>query len=928
MNPSVKSDWWRLVQDVFLTALELLPNERSAYLARACGDDQELHSEVASLLANDRPDAATFRFAVEADLKGLAQATSSSSQSGLRVGPYRLIRELDGGGMGVVYLAVRSDDHYFQIVAIKMVRQGLESPGLVQRFRAERQILATLTHSNIGAILDGGDTEDGRPYIVMEYVEGQPITLASETLGLSIRERVELFRSVCSAVHYAHQTLVIHRDIKPSNVLVTPDGLVKLIDFGISKSLAPELIPGELPPTESSLRLMTPDYASPEQIRGKNVTTATDIYSLGVLLYELLTGSRPYTLRELSPADAERLVLEQEVRKPSSISDLSKRVRKELAGDLDRIILMAMDTDPSRRYPSARDLEEDLLRFLRGEPVLARKPTPIYRLSRFVGRHRTTSLMAGVTLALLLGSLLFYSWQSRMADRHLEQVQTLADSAILDLAEKLQQSSASTEQQASLFQSALTSLKRLRQNSGDDPRLLLAISKAYGRVGDLEGSPFVANLGNSSTAVTSYQEALRAAMEAHARLPGEESTRVVIESYQRLGGIQAFLGNLREAHDSYQKSLSLALDFWKQKADDPIRQRLLTLNYAGLGDVELSALEPDQALTNIRAAFQIFGSEPNGNEGHDRTLTRLYLRMGRVVNEIGPQLEALANVREAIAVAEELVQKFPSSKQVQRDLFSTYQNMVLPLSGRDAMNVGDSRQAQVCARKALAIAISLAAGDSKNAQARYDLALAYTAMGDSFRLTAPATAAGWYRKSIALTKELIPRYGAEARHWIAERDEGLAEVLVRKDQAQERLQLLLEANPIRKELSRTSPHGRLHLMRSYCKVSDAELGVGDLTQARQYAYLSVPFFDEFKPSSPSLLVLRDIGFCYESLGNVQNRIAAEQTRSSAERLHGLASSREWYTKSSNVWKEFNRRGAATLESEAERRKVERLLQTK
>jgi tetratricopeptide (TPR) repeat protein len=341
--------------------------------------------------------------------------------------------------------------------------------------------------------------------------------------------------------------------------------------------------------------------------------------------------------------------------------------------------------------------------------------------------------MAGVTLALLLGSLLFYSWQSRMADRHLQQVQTLADSAILDLAEKLQQSSASTEQQASLFHSALTSLKRLRQNSGDDPRLLLAISKAYGRVGDLEGSPFVANLGNSSTAVTSYQEALRAATQAHARSPGEESTRVVIESYQQLGGIQAFLGNLREAHDSYQNSLSLALDFWKQKPDDPIRKRLLTLNYDGLGNVELSALEPDQALMNIGAAFQIFGSEPNGNEDHDRTLTRLYLRMGRVLNEIGPQSETLANVREAIAVAEELVQHFPSSKQVQRDLFATYQNIVLVLSGRDAMNVGDSRQAQVYARKALAIADSLAAGDNKNAQARYDLALAYTAMGDSFR---------------------------------------------------------------------------------------------------------------------------------------------------------------------------------------------------
>ena len=184
-----------LVQDIFQAALGVPPSEQSGYLARACGDDQELQAEVASLLANDRADTATFRFAVAADLKSLAQATRSL-ESGLRMGPYRLIRELDGGGMGIVYLAVRSDDQYFQIVAIKMVRKGMESPGLLQRFRAERQILATLTHPNIGAILDGGDTHDGRPYIVMEYVEGQPITLASETRSLSIRQRIELFRAV------------------------------------------------------------------------------------------------------------------------------------------------------------------------------------------------------------------------------------------------------------------------------------------------------------------------------------------------------------------------------------------------------------------------------------------------------------------------------------------------------------------------------------------------------------------------------------------------------------------------------------------------------------------------------------------------------------------------------------------------------------
>lgn len=251
----------------------------------------ELRLEIESLLANDTSTATPLSSVVASDL-GMLIMESTPSEIGLRVGPYLLMRELDSGGMGVVYLAVRSDDQYFQIVAVKMIRKGMESPGLIQRFRAERQILATLKHPNIGAILDGGEMDDGNPYIVMEYVEGQSITQASESRGLSIRQRIDLFRSVCSAVHCAHQKLIIHRDIKPSNVLVTPEGVVKLIDFGISKPLAPELIYGDMPKTEALERLLTPDYASPEQIIGREITTASDIYSLGVVVFELLTGSR------------------------------------------------------------------------------------------------------------------------------------------------------------------------------------------------------------------------------------------------------------------------------------------------------------------------------------------------------------------------------------------------------------------------------------------------------------------------------------------------------------------------------------------------------------------------------------------------------------------------------------------------------------
>jgi len=921
-------DRWNLIELIFHSALEKPLSERREFVAHACGDDMALRSEIESLLSNDSNATVTLNSMVASDLKELAQA-ASTSESGLRVGPYLLVRELDSGGMGVVHLAVRSDDHYFQVVAIKMLRHGMDWPLRVQRFRAERQILATLTHPNIGAILDGGDTKDGHPFIVMEYVEGQPITLASENRGLSVRQRIELFRSVCSAVQCAHEKSVIHRDIKPSNVLVTPQGIVKLIDFGISKPLVPELIPGETPKTESWQRFMTPDYASPEQLLGKELTTATDIYSLGVLLFELLTGSRPYTLDGLTPAAAERLVCEQETCKPSSVNSLPRRIRKELAGDLDRIVLMAIEKDPSRRYLSARSLEEDLLRYLHGKPVLAREATPVYRLNKFVRRHSTASLMTCATFLVMAGSFLFQSWQSRRADRRVQQVETLANSAIADLAQGLEQSPASTETRATLFHTALDYLERLRQSSGNDPRRLLELSKAYMRVGNLEGSPFGANLGNAEAALHSYQEALRAASEAHSRLTGDESTRTLIEAYQHLARMEysyVSLENLQKAADHYQQCLPLARDFWQQNPTDPIRKGLLAANYSGLANIEDVSREPDKALNDYRTALQILGGDPSGEEAHDMRLPTLYNLIGRQLSHLGIQTEALVNLRKAVTVAEALARRSPPPKQAKRRLYSVYAAMTEHLGGEEMLNVGDYQKAQAYARKDLVTAEDMVASDNKDADARTILGFAYFDMGNAFRLTQPSTAAECYRKSILLARELSPP--SEAEHHIATREESLAAVLVKKEQAAERLHLLQQANALRQKLASTEsdfPMHRQNMMRSYCRLSDAELAVNDLAKARQYADRCLPFLNAFPLMSPDLRILRDVGLCYESLGNVQRRISSDHSFSAVERNAAGVESRQWYMKSADVWKEWRRRGASTPESEVERRKVERLL---
>jgi tetratricopeptide (TPR) repeat protein len=303
-------------------------------------------------------------------------------------------------------------------------------------------------------------------------------------------------------------------------------------------------------------------------------------------------------------------------------------------------------------------------------------------------------------------------------------------------------------------------------------------------------------------------------------------------------------------------------------------------------------------------------------------LIGFYLGKASTLNELGKQSEALEKNRKAVALAEALVQRFPASLLDRRALFLAYEDLILPLAGRDALNVSDSSQAQVYARKALAIAQMLVGVDSKNAQAQFDLALAYTSMGDAFRQSNPDIASIWYRKSIALTKQLFPLYGSGARHWLAIRDEGLAKVLVKKKDAPERLRLLQEANLERQELAETSPHGLLHLMRSYCKLSDGELAVEDLTKARQYANAALPLLDKFNVTSPSLLVLRDLGFCYESEGSMQHYIAMDRKLPSAEQFTAEAESRRWYSKADEVWSTWNKREAATPESERERRKVE------
>lgn len=404
---TVSPERWRQIEELLDEVLDLDPAERRAHLERRA-PDAALRAAVESLVvACELPTRMRGPGALASPLVAELAGEDPDHAALSRIGPYRVIRELGQGGMGTVLLAERDDDQYRKQVAIKVLRRGASSLEAVRRFRHERQILASLDHPGIARLLDGGVLDDGAPYIVMEYIEGLPLDRFCAARELAIGARVRLFGDVCAAVEYAHQQLVVHRDLKPSNILVTGDGAVKLLDFGIAK-LTDEGESGEMAPlTRTGVRVMTPEYASPEQVRGGRVTTATDVYALGVLLYELLAGRRPYELEGRSLSEIERVICETDPVRPSTAAGRATgadAAGRKLRGDLDTITMKALQKDPARRYATAAALHEDLTRFLEGRPVLARPDSPVYRARKFVGRHRVAVLAGVVFLGVLAGA--------------------------------------------------------------------------------------------------------------------------------------------------------------------------------------------------------------------------------------------------------------------------------------------------------------------------------------------------------------------------------------------------------------------------------------------------------------------------------------------------------------------------------------------
>ena len=667
---------WQRIEDLFFAALDLEPAARSAFLEEACGDDSALREELESLLESSKE---TLDFAREAVVQVVQQEAAEGESVGRRIGAYELLSVLGKGGMGTVYLAARADDLYQQDVAIKLMHTHVApAPGMRLRFSAERQILANLNHPNIARLLDGGITADGQQYLVMEYVNGVPIDEYCRVNRLSTEDLIGLFLKVCAAIEYAHQNLVIHRDIKPGNILVTPEGVPKLLDFGIAKLLDDGVGASKLTLNAEKLtteQMMTPEYASPEQVRGEPVSTATDVYTLGVLLYELVCGRRPFPPGRKRALEIMTMICEHYPDPPSKVLRADSQLvspahYRKYRDDLDNIVLMAMRKEPARRYESVALFASDLRRCLEGKPVQARTDTWTYTSSRFVRRHKAGVILTAIAVIALIGFSIGMGILARRATRErlAAEQQTLAARQEADFL-------------ASIFEAATPDATKGKQITARD--LLDASQKRIDR--ELANVPAVRammldDVGQAYTNLGLYDQAkplLQRAYDLQRLAPGDKNLDMAATAWG-LARLYRLQGNYEKAEPLFRQALAI-----REKAAGT-NHLLVAESLTDLGECLYMESRDTEAEQVLRQALAL-DAQPANELG---ATTRNYLALE--LERKGKLDEAAQLLREAVDIARR------TEGEVSPDYAIFLQNL-----GGAFMRLGDLSTAEATERRAL-----------------------------------------------------------------------------------------------------------------------------------------------------------------------------------------------------------------------------------
>lgn len=788
---------WKRIEDVFLEAVELTPAERPHRVRALCGDDLELLAEVQSLLEADADDGRTIETAVQDEAASLFDAPVMSGQ---RLGIYRVVKEIGHGGMGAVYLAHRDDEEFEKSVAIKVVKRGMDTAEVLARFRHERQILANLEHPYIARLLDGGTTADGLPFFVMEYIEGQPVDVYCRERGLTYKERCQLFLRILDAVAYAHRNLVVHRDLKPANILIAEDGTPKLLDFGVAGILGGS---GAADVTRvMGARPYTPGYASPEQVLGLALTTATDIYSLGAILYELLTGRRAQNVRSHTPAEIEEVVCHTEPQRPS-------REASGLPSELDDIVLMAMRKEPPRRYGSAVEFAEDLRRFLDGRPVVARPDSALYRLRKFAVRNRIQvalaimlvgSLAAGLIISLvqteraeraqrlaetqrriaehemteaqaarqsearqeaIAVSQRWFAEQQRevaeqqraIAQQRVKDMVDLSGRTLFDVHDAIAELPGSVEARRTIVKTTLEYLENLRHQQGLNDDMRMALSGGYYKIALIQGNPEGASLQDFSAAERSLREGEQILMPAYRRHPNQ---LIYMLRYIEIRSTLAnFMGHSRRENQAIAYDLEL-LPIARQLA--PTKGCVQTcLSQEAFLEQELAKLltavdsqkAMDHAIHGVALMRGLVAKYPEDNE-YAQDLGSMSAAVAAAYRSKGELATAAQFYQESIAVRERLLQLRPHSNLIRRNLMIAYGNYAVILGIPWSPNLNRPEEARLYAKKCVALAREIAKADPNDATARQDLGMSLGRLG----MIDPAP--GAESESLAVLQEAYP----------------------------------------------------------------------------------------------------------------------------------------------------------------------------
>ena len=700
---------WRQAEDLFYRALDEPDTNREAFVAEACGGDDELRQQVVGLLASDAQTKSNLAGSVKSAVLNL-----DSKPHARFVGPYELLREVGRGGMGTVYLAKRTDEVYNKDVAIKLVTPGMDTDFLLARFKRERQVLGSLEHPNIARLLDGGTSQTGEPYFVMEYISGVPITQFCLSKNLSTADRLRLFLPVCAAVAYAHSRFVVHRDLKPGNILVEENGTPRLLDFGICKLL----MSNPLEPADTmtqGMGMMTPDYASPEQVRGEPITVASDTYSLGAVLYELLTGVRPHRISKYTPLELERAICETPTVRPSA-------VKPELRGDLDNILMRAMAKDAARRYGTVEQFAEDIRRFLDNRPVLAAPDSIWYRTRKFVDRHQRLVVATSLVVALLSAGLVYAERQRRLAESRLRDVRQLANRFVFDVHDAVRDLPGSTNARKLIITTGLEYLDRLSADAKSDPTLARDLAAGWLRIGDVQGWVLGSNLGDTEGAEKSFLRAQEMGDAAGDR----DGAAIAAEAVRHRGDVAQYTSNLPDAQKHFDEAIRRVRKLLEEGGD----RKVLSL----LAGAELAASRNERMLDKIDASLasaqqaeQVYRSlavvEPDNMEWKVSEASAA-AGVGMALARLGKLQDARDQYTKGVIALSDAVQKEPNNNRTKRELMLAWSHVGDVEGSPSLPSLGDRVKALAAYQQMELIAEKLLAADTGDQRALGDLGIA------------------------------------------------------------------------------------------------------------------------------------------------------------------------------------------------------------